>query len=104
MAASTPTRYRLVFHVPQPNLEACKRAIFDAGAGRFPGPGNYTEVCWSIIGKGQFRPGGSANPAIGKAGELEQLDEARVETLCVGEEVARKAVAALKHVMKMEDF
>ncbi|CRK12245.1 hypothetical protein BN1723_004865 [Verticillium longisporum] len=114
MTSSSPTRYRLVFHVPEPHLEACKRAIFDVGAGRFPGPGNYTEVCWSTIGTGQFRPGDGAKPAIGKPGELEELHEARAETLCVGEDVVRKAVAALKlahpyeevsySVMKMEDF
>lgn len=45
---------------------------------------------------GQFRPGDTANPNIGSVDTLEDVQEARVETLCVGEEVARKAVEALK--------
>ncbi|KAH6631343.1 GTP cyclohydrolase 1 type 2/Nif3 [Chaetomium tenue] len=112
--AAALTRYKLVFHVPPAALEACKAAIFAAGAGRYPGPGNYTEVCYTTLGTGQFRPGATANPHIGKAGTLEHVEEARVETLCVGEEVVRRAVQALKgahpyeepaySVFKMEDF
>src|SRR5689334_6732456 len=89
-------RFRLVFNVPLHALESCKSAIFAAGAGRYPGPGEYTECCWTVIGTGQFRPGAAANPHLGKPGELETVQEARVETLCVGEDVVRKAVAALK--------
>ena len=48
------------------------------------------------MGTGQFRPGDAANPHIGSVGALEQVQEARVETLCIGEDVARKAVEALK--------
>ena len=89
-------RFKLVFYVPQLALAACKSAIFAAGAGRYPGPGGYTECCWSTMGTGQFRPGDTANPHIGKVGALEEVEEARVETLCHGEEVAKKAVEALK--------
>lgn len=91
------TKYQLSFIVPPANLEECKAAIFAAGAGHYPGEGNYTEVCWTVHGGvGQFRPGATANPTIGTPGKLEVLEESRVQTLCVGEEVARAAVAALK--------
>jgi hypothetical protein len=33
---------------------------------------------------------------IGKVGELEEVDECRVEVLCVGKDIAVKAVEALK--------
>ncbi|KAL6232409.1 hypothetical protein BDW75DRAFT_247193 [Aspergillus navahoensis] len=89
-------KFKLVFHVPPSSLEPVKKAIFAAGAGRYPGPGNYTECCWVTSGTGQFRPGDAANPAIGSVGELEKLEELRVETLCVGVDVTRKAVEALK--------
>ncbi|KAK4130039.1 hypothetical protein BT67DRAFT_392258 [Trichocladium antarcticum] len=112
--AAALARYKLTFHVPPAALEACKAAVFAAGAGRYPGAGNYTECCFTVLGTGQFRPGAAANPHIGTAGALEHVEEARVETLCVGAEVARKAVAALKaahpyeepsyEVFKMEDF
>ncbi|KAK4466261.1 GTP cyclohydrolase 1 type 2/Nif3 [Cladorrhinum samala] len=113
-AAASVVRYKLVFTVPSAALERCKEAVFAAGAGRYPGPGKYTEVCFTTLGTGQFRPGEGANPHIGKVGALEFVEEAKVETLCVGEETARKAVAALKkahpyeepayEVYKLEDF
>ncbi|KAJ9647209.1 hypothetical protein H2201_003363 [Coniosporium apollinis] len=65
-------------------------------------------------GTGQFRPGKAANPNIGSSGKLEQVEEVRCETLCVGQEVAQKAVQALKsahpyeepayEVYRLEDF
>ena len=96
IAAAATARFKLVFFVPLTALGACKTAIFAAGAGRFPGPGNYTECCWTVVGTGQFRPGDTANPHLGSVGALEEVQEARVETLCDGEEVTRKAVEALK--------
>ncbi|KAL8642732.1 MAG: hypothetical protein Q9228_000617 [Teloschistes exilis] len=117
MSTILPTaakRFKLIFYVPEPFLQSCKSAIFTAGAGRYPGPGNYTECCWTALGTGQFRPGDTANPSIGTVGGLEEVREARVETLCVGEEVARRAVEALKgahpyeepayEVYRIEDF
>jgi hypothetical protein len=95
MTSTTP-KFRLVFHVPPSGLEACKAAIFSAGAGRDPGPGNYTECCWTTMGTGQFRPGDTANPHIGSIGMLEQTPEVMVETICVGRDVARRAVDALR--------
>jgi hypothetical protein len=89
-------KFKLVFRVPVPNLDAVKTAVFATGAGRHPGPGNYTECAWQTLGTGQFRPGATANPHIGTIGALEQVEEVRVETLCVGEDVVRKAVEALK--------
>ncbi|PHH84879.1 hypothetical protein CDD83_1230 [Cordyceps sp. RAO-2017] len=105
--------FRLVFNVPESHVAACKAAVFAAGAGRYP-RGDYTECCWTAIGIGQFRPGDNANPHIGTVGEPEQVSEIRVETPCVGEDVVRKAVEALKRahpyeepsyqVYKTEDF
>ncbi|KAF7547471.1 hypothetical protein G7046_g8991 [Stylonectria norvegica] len=111
---ASAVRFRLVFNVPANALAECKAAIFAAGAGRYPGPGNYTECCWTVMGTGQFRPGDAANPHIGKVGTLEEVQEARVETICVGETIARNAVKALKtahpyeepsySVYRLEDF
>ncbi|KAJ5663316.1 hypothetical protein N7507_004047 [Penicillium longicatenatum] len=91
-----PLKFKLVFSVPPSALAVCKDAIFAAGAGRYPGPGNYSECCWTTMGTGQFRPGNTADPHIGRIGQLEEVPEIRVETICVGEDIARKAVEALK--------
>lgn len=96
MASSTTARFVLVFFVPSSALTACKAAIFAAGAGRYPGPGQYTECCWTAMGTGQFRPGDAAHPHIGNAGSLEEVLEARVEIICHGEGIAKRAIEALK--------
>jgi hypothetical protein len=61
---SVPQRFKLVFYVLPANLEACKSAIFAAGAGKYPGPGGYTECAFVSKGTGQFRPGASASPHV----------------------------------------
>ncbi|RVD82803.1 uncharacterized protein DFL_007214 [Arthrobotrys flagrans] len=115
MLSSTSTqRYKLIYFVPVKDLDTTKAAIFAAGAGRYIGRGNYTECAWVALGTGQFRPGDAANPHIGKVGELEKIEEARVETLVIGEELTRKVVQVLKSVhpyeepaydvVKLEDF
>jgi len=88
-------KYKLIFFVPPSSLSICKIAIFAAGAGRYPGPGNYTEACFQTLGEAQFRPGKNANPNIGTPGELEMVDEMRVETICLGKDTVREAVEAL---------
>jgi hypothetical protein len=87
--------YTLCFTVPESHVAACKAAIFAAGAGRHP-DSKYTECCWCTSGTGQFRPGDSARPDLGTVGELEFVPEVRVETPCVGKDVVRRAVMALK--------
>lgn len=93
-STSVADRYKLVFFVPHPNLEACKDAIFDTGAGSFPG-GKYTKTCFQSPGTGQFLPGGGANPNIGAVGTLEHVEEMKVEILCVGRQTMLDAVTAL---------
>lgn len=95
-SSSEPTRYKLVFFAPPVNLPPIKEAIFATGAGSYPGQGSYTKCAFTTPGIGQFLPGDDANPAIGEAGNPEEVGEARVEILCVGESVAREAVTALK--------
>lgn len=71
-----PRMLQFYFYVPESHLEQVKEAVFDAGAGRI---GDYEACCWQTLGKGQFRPGDAANPFIGRKGELETVEEWRVE-------------------------
>ena len=89
------TIFKLIFYVPQSHIEVCKAAIFAAGAGRYPNS-SYTECCWTALGTGQSRPVSGANPHIGEGDKLETVPEVRVEAPCVGQEVTKKAVEALK--------
>ncbi|KAH8676819.1 hypothetical protein BGZ60DRAFT_468685 [Tricladium varicosporioides] len=112
---ASPTRYKLVYTVLNSHLEATKDAIFAAKGGIYA-DGKYINVCFEVLGKGQFIPVASAgaNPHTGTVDVLEKVEETRVEIMCTGEEVTRNCVAALKkahpfeevayEVYKMEDF
>ena len=62
--------------VPLPDATSLKGAIFAAGAGTV---GDYTEASFEHEVTGQFRPSAAAQPHIGAAGELETVEELRVE-------------------------
>ncbi|ENV03822.1 MULTISPECIES: hypothetical protein [Acinetobacter] len=83
---------KLIYYVPESHLESTKQAIFSAGAG---GIGNYEHCAWQVKGIGQFKPVKGADPYIGELGELEQVDEWRVETIVI-EENAKTVAKALK--------
>ena len=97
-----PDRYKLIFFVPASDAETWKEAVFSTGAGSFPG-GQYTKACFQTSGMGQFLPGDGANPVIGATGELERVEEIRVEVLCVGGSVMKQAVEALVKVHPYEE-
>ncbi|SET92526.1 Nif3-like dinuclear metal center hexameric protein [Pseudomonas graminis] len=84
--------YKLAFFVPPSHVEQVKNALFAAGAGRI---GAYDCCSWQVLGHGQFRPLDGSQPFIGQAGEVEQVQEWKVE-LVVSDELIRQAVAALK--------
>lgn len=84
--------YKLCFYVPESHLEVVKAAVFAAGGGRI---GDYDQCCWQVAGQGQFRPLAGANPFQGKAGELETVDEYRVELVCEDDRLAA-VIAALR--------
>ncbi len=71
--------YSLVVYVPEADAESLKEALFAAGAGRI---GNYEACVWQTLGTGQFRPLSGANPTLGEVGEIEKVQELRVEMVC----------------------
>ncbi|MEJ2533810.1 MAG: NGG1p interacting factor NIF3 [Halioglobus sp.] len=91
--------YKLCFYVPATHLEAVKAAVFAAGAGRF---GDYDSCCWQVLGQGQFRPLAGSDPFLGRQGEVEQVEEYRVEMVCE-RAVVGAAVAAMKQAHPYEE-
>ncbi|WP_227983309.1 Nif3-like dinuclear metal center hexameric protein [Nocardia spumae] len=67
-----------VVFVPRTHTDTVLAALFGAGAG---GAGAYRECGWRVPGTGQFRPMAGANPAIGTVGDLEFVDEDRIEVV-----------------------
>ena len=91
--------YKPGFYVPESNLEVVKDAAFAAGAGRI---GDYDSCCWQVRGVGQFRPLEGSEPFIGQSGQVEQVDEYRVELVC-SDQYVRAAVEAMVHAHPYEE-
>jgi hypothetical protein len=68
----------LVVYVPRASTEPVLAALFAAGAGTI---GDYEECAFVSPGRGQFRPVRAASPAIGAVGDLEYVEEDRVEVV-----------------------
>jgi hypothetical protein len=83
--------YKLVFFVPSIHVDAVKQAVFDTGAGRI---GGYEHCSWQMLGEGQFRPLAGSSPYLGQTGELEYVEEYRVEMVCA-DELIQDAVRTL---------
>jgi dinuclear metal center YbgI/SA1388 family protein len=67
---------KLVIYSPKEQAEEVKKAAWKAGAGSI---GEYEECSFTSLGEGSFKPSGKANPSIGKAGELERVQEEKME-------------------------
>ncbi|GAB2523405.1 NGG1p interacting factor NIF3 [Microbulbifer agarilyticus] len=91
--------YKLCIYVPETHLEPLKEAIFDAGAGRI---GDYDRCCWQVLGTGQFRPLDDSQPFIGQRGQVEQVAEYRVETVCA-DDVVDEVLAAMRRAHPYEE-
>jgi hypothetical protein len=87
----TSRTHKLVWFVPEEALDATRKAVFEAGAGRI---GDYARCSWYTSGTGTFLPGPGADPSIGKRGAEERTAELRVETV-VPAERAQSVVRAL---------
>ncbi|MFG0324781.1 NGG1p interacting factor NIF3 [Pseudomonas sp. zjy_13] len=84
--------YKLAFFVPDSHVEVVKVAVFAAGGGRI---GDYDHCAWQTLGQGQFRPLDGSQPFLGQAGQVEVVEEWKVE-LVVADELVAQVVAALK--------
>ncbi|MBA6116066.1 NGG1p interacting factor NIF3 [Pseudomonas putida] len=85
--------YKLAFFVPASHVDVVKAAVFAAGGGRI---GDYDHCAWQTLGQGQFRPLHGSQPYLGQTGQVEVVEEWKVE-LVVADDRVVQVVAALKH-------
>ena len=76
--ASGPAMDKLVVFVPAEKADHVRDAIAGAGAGTI---GDYDHCTFSTAGEGRFRPLDGANPTIGSVGNVEVVDEVRIESV-----------------------
>jgi dinuclear metal center YbgI/SA1388 family protein len=78
MTEPKSTQFKLVTFVPATALESVSRALFDAGAGNI---GNYSSCSFQSNGTGTFFGNEGTSPAVGSAGQLQRVEEVRIETV-----------------------
>jgi dinuclear metal center YbgI/SA1388 family protein len=95
LQAYSGSSLKLVTFVPQTAVETVAAALFAAGAGRL-GVGNYSECSFRSSGTGTFRPGIGASPQVGEIGQLNFVDEIRLETVVAENSIASVIEALLQ--------
>ncbi|KMY54779.1 hypothetical protein AC623_13245 [Bacillus sp. FJAT-27231] len=69
---------KLAVFVPADHAEEMRQTLGEAGAGFI---GEYSHCSFSTDGTGRFMPGDQTNPYIGQAGQLEKVEEVKIETI-----------------------
>ncbi len=72
-------KHKIVVFVPKEMVEVVTFAMAESGAGKI---GDYSVCSFRAAGQGTFHGGSSSNPAIGKKGKFEVVDEVRIEMVC----------------------
>jgi len=70
---------KVITFVPRTHVEAVRNGLASIGAGRI---GNYALCSFEIEGRGTFQGNDRAQPTVGEAGQLEHVDEVRLEMVC----------------------
>jgi hypothetical protein len=91
--------FKIVVFVPASHADSVRDIMGKAGAGKI---GNYDFCSFSTKGIGRFLPNDGANPTIGKVGNLEAVEEERIEVVCE-KYLLEKVVSAIKMVHPYEE-
>jgi hypothetical protein len=98
MASATAARFMLIFYVPPSAAQACKAAIFKAGAGRYPttqgAPSPRQEPANSVQAMQQIHISGRS--------ELWRRHRSCGSRRCLSEKTTKDAVAALKRSVPIQ--
>jgi hypothetical protein len=94
-----PEMFKLVVTVPLTHSDDVRKALGDAGAGRI---GNYGYCSFSVRGVGRFLPLQGATPYIGGVGQMEAVEEERIEVNVPGD-VLPEVIRAMKAAHPYEE-
>lgn len=93
------SQYKIVTYVPIENADEVREAIAKAGAGKSK---KYSHASFSARGVGRFLPMPGAHPAIGKIGELEKVEEEKIEATC-DKAVLNEVLSAIRQAHPYEE-
>ncbi|MDD2401424.1 MAG: Nif3-like dinuclear metal center hexameric protein [Clostridia bacterium] len=85
--------YKLAVYVPNDFVEVVSKEICKVGAGCI---GNYSDCTFKTKGMGTFVPLENTNPFVGNKGELERVEETKLETIVSEEKLAKVIRAMIK--------
>lgn len=90
---------KLVVFVPEEQASDVREAIGSVGAGFI---GNYSHCSFTSQGMGAFKPEEGTDPFIGKQGEMEYVDEVKVETV-FHESIEKQVIRAMMDAHPYEE-
>lgn len=90
---------KLVVFVPISHADAIRKVLGEVGAGQI---GNYDFCSFSSRGVGRFRGNEKSNPAIGRAGKYEAVEEEKIEVI-VPREILKEVIEKIKAVHPYEE-
>jgi len=93
-------KVKFVVFVPLSHADIVRKVLGEAGAGKI---GNYDFCSFSSRGIGRFRGNTKTNPAIGKAGKYEAVEEERIEVV-VPREILKDVIEKVKSVHPYEEI
>lgn len=91
---------KLVVFVPMSHREAMLEALGEAGAGWI---GQYSHCTFQLNGTGTFKPQTGTDPYIGTTGQLERVDEVRIETVIATDSEQQRVLEAMLTVHPYEE-
>ncbi|MEK7672761.1 MAG: hypothetical protein AAB373_02665 [Patescibacteria group bacterium] len=90
---------KITVFVPPSHGDAVRKALAEAGCGHI---GDYDYCSFTAKGIGRFRPLKGAEPYIGEEGKIEEVEEEKIETICLKEKI-KDVVEAVKRVHPYEE-
>jgi len=88
---------KLVVFVPKSHVQQVMDALFEKNAGII---GHYSHCAFKNDGMGTFKPGAMSKPWLGNAGQFEETEECRIETIMS----LKDAPAILDHLEKNHPY
>jgi len=85
---------KIYVFVPKTDIDKIRLALGEVGIGKM---GNYDCCSFVSEGKGYFRPLNGANPSIGTVGKVEEVEEAKLEFVCLDSEIKKVMDVIKKH-------
>ncbi len=97
--SGSSTLFKIAVFVPETHVNEVHEALMNNGAGHI---GNYSEAGFRTLGLGTFKPLEGSDPHIGTLGELERVEETKLETV-VSQSNLHKAINAMLKVHPYEE-